>query len=75
MGINLTLVLKTRKEHKCVCCGKPILSGTKALRANGFDYDNLPVNEYTHPDTNCGNYFATTIDLIDDSDIEELLVS
>lgn len=41
--IELKLTKKTRKEHTCVCCGKIIPVGTKAIHAGGFDYDNNPV--------------------------------
>jgi len=73
MTIKLRLVQKTRTEHKCQCCVKLIPIGSKAINCTGFDYDSNPVNEYTHADTNCGNYFALSSDNIDESDIEELL--
>lgn len=73
MTIKLKLVQKTRTEHKCECCIKSIPVGSKAINASGFDYDGNPVNEYTHPDINCGKYFSLSSDNIDDSDIEELL--
>jgi len=73
LSIRLKFVRETRKDHKCQSCGKDIPKGSSAINGSGLDYDNNPINEYTHISSACHVWFSETVDLIDECDIVELI--
>lgn len=63
----------TRKSYKCSMCGKLIEKNSMCISAYGFDYDNLRVNEKIHPDPKCYDEWIENIDLMDRSDIDDMI--
>lgn len=49
-------IVKTRKDHECICCSKIIPKGSYALRENGYNEYEKYFNNYFHLDKEHGCY-------------------
>ena len=70
--IDIMVVQKTRREHKCYQCGKVIPKGSCCLSGHGLDYDNQLVSERVHglPE-NCFVDYLKSIEMMDDDETIE----